>query len=293
MADNHTPRLLVAAQTELGECPVWDDARACFFCMDITEKKVLRLDWRTKALTSVPMPALGGGLVLASDGRLLACLQTGVYWLDPDTGEFTFIVDPEPHKPDHRLNEAKADPQGRLWVGSISTLGRFPTSALYRVNKDTSIDVVISNISVPNTMVWLPSGEEMLFADSPRKVIWRYRYDPDSGALFDQRIFADCSDYEGMPDGAAVDAEGGVWVADFGGGMIRRYDQHGLISDRVELPASQVTSCAFAGAALDELVIITTKRLLSDAQRKTQVHAGDLFVVSPDVPGLPPHVITA
>lgn len=280
---------LLAAQTELGECPVWDPSRNAFFFMDIIKKQLHRIDWRTKELTSLDTPGLGGGLVLASDGSLIACLDTGVHKLDPDTGKFEFVVQPE-HEKDHRLNEAKADPAGRLWVGSISTLGRFPDSSLYRVALDGSVETLLTGISVPNTMAWLPDGKTMLFADSPTKEIWQYDFDAVTASISNRRVFVDCSDYVGMPDGAAVDSEGGVWVAEFGGGKVRRYDRSGNVTHVVQLPATQVTSCAFVGEHLDELVIITTKRLLDGEQRRRQSQAGDLFIVRPDVPGLPPHL---
>lgn len=284
-----SPELLLAAQTELGECPVWDGTRGCFFFMDIIEKKLHRLDWSTKLLTSLKLPALGGGLVLAKDGRLIACLQNGIHWLDPESGDLELIVDPEQDKPEQRLNEAKADPEGRLWVGSISTLGRFPVGCLYRMNRDRSVTPVLTEIAVPNTLVWLPGGSDVLFSDSAMKVIWRFRYDGVSGSLSDRTVFVDCADYRGIPDGAAVDAEGCIWIAEFGGGVVRRYDGQGNVIARIELPATQVTSCAFAGPSLQDLVIITTKRLLDENQRLAQPHAGDLFVVRPGVPGVEPH----
>src|SRR5882724_5306796 len=96
--------LLFPAQTELGECPVWDEARACLFFMDITQQQLHRLDWRTLTTVSTDLPALGGGLVLGRDGALLAGLQTGIHRIDPDRGSVSFLVDPEPDRPDNRLN---------------------------------------------------------------------------------------------------------------------------------------------------------------------------------------------
>jgi sugar lactone lactonase YvrE len=284
--------LFLAAQTELGECLVWDPARRVLWFMDITERTLHKLGWLSRRWTQHALPALGGGLVLAADGSLIAGLQTGVHRFEPNTGQITFIVDLEPGKPDHRLNEAKCDPQGRFWVGSISTLGRFPTGCLYRLSHAGEVVCVLNEISVPNALVWLQDGEHVVFADSARRVIWRFRYDPESGGLSEREVFADCSTDQGMPDGAALDAEGYLWVTEFGGGRVKRYDPQGRVVQMVTLPATQVTSCAFAGPHLTQLVIITTKRLLDPAARAAQVHAGDLFVLEPGVPGVHPHVFS-
>lgn len=285
----NTPALLLAAQTELGECPVWDAERGTLYFMDIIRQELHAYDWASGAHRILPMPALGGALALAEDGRLIAGLQSGIHMVDPATSRFDFVTDPEPDKPDHRLNEGKCDPQGRFWVGSISTLGRFPTGCLYRLGADGQATCVLDQISVPNTLAWNPAGDRMLFADSVRKQIWVFRYDAVKGEISDRETFIDCSDFKGMPDGIAVDAEGGLWVAEFGGGAVHHYAADGTHLDRISLPATQVTSCAFAGPDLDQLVIITTKRLLSDDDRAAQPHSGDLFVLTPGVRGLPPH----
>ena len=278
--------LLFPAQTELGECPVWDAARDCLFFMDVSEKRLHRLDWRNRALGTLDLPAIGGGLVLGRDGALIAGLQTGLHRIDPERGTVYFLVDPEPDRPDNRLNEAKCDPQGRLWIGSMSTRDRLPCGRLYRMERDGRIAAVLDGIIIPNALVWT-GPQTMLFADSARRLIWSFRCDPETGALSERRVWADCSAAPGMPDGIALDAEGCLWNAEFGGGRIVRYDPAGRPIETVPLPATQVTTCAFAGEGLRQLVVVTTKRLLDARGRQAQSHAGDLFVIEPPAPGAP------
>lgn len=284
------PEVLLAAQTELGECPVWDARRGLFWFMDITQKELHYLQWATLKWTKLSLPALGGGLVLANDGALLAGLQNGIYRFNPKSGTFAFVVDPEPEKPDHRLNEAKCDPQGRFWVGSISTKGRYPTGCLYRLEQSGEITRVMEGVSVPNTLVWLQDDEHLVFSDSARRVIWRFRYHPETGALSERSVFADCTADRGIPDGGALDAENHLWVAEFGGAKVKRYDPDGRVVQVISVPSTQVTSCAFAGPHLRELVIVTAKRLLDDRARAQQTHAGDLFVAELQTPGVAPHL---
>jgi sugar lactone lactonase YvrE len=148
---------------------------------------------------------------------------------------------------------------------------------------------VLDKIAVPNTLVWLPDVEHLVFADSACRTIWRFRYDLQSGDLSERTLYADCTADRGMPDGAALDAEGHLWIAEFGGGRVKRYDAQGQVVQIVDLPTTQVTSCAFAGPNLAQLVIITTKRLLDPTARANQVHAGDLFVIEPEIPGILPY----
>lgn len=284
------PTLLLAAQTELGECPVWDAKRNTLFFMDIIGKELHAYDWTSGEDRVLPLPALGGAIALSHSGRLIAGLQNGIYMIEPRSGDLEFIIDPEPGRPDHRLNEGKCDPQGRFWVVSISTVGRFPTGCLYRLENDGRIIRVLDRISVPNSLAWQPDGQHMLFTDSVTKQIWRFRYDPETGDIDRREVFIDVGDYTGIPDGIAVDAEGGLWIAEFGGGAVHHYSAQGKLVETVLLPATQVTSCVFAGPELDQLVIITAKRLLDAAARRSQPHSGDLFVIKPGVRGFPPHL---
>jgi sugar lactone lactonase YvrE len=159
----------------------------------------------------------------------------------------------------------------------MSTLGRFPTGSLFRLDK-AGLARIFDAVTVPNCLAWVPSNNSFLFTDSVLKVVWNCRYDPASGSVLERSVFVDCSDYRGIPDGCAFDDDGCVWIAEFGGGCVRRYDPAGRVVSIVKLPATQVTTCCFAGPLLDKLVIVTSKRLLDEEQRKLQPEAGNLFV---------------
>lgn len=277
---------LLPLQAELGEAPLWDPATGTLWCIDIIRCRLIAYDWESQITTEWPLPSLGGGLALTADGRLLVATQTGLFFFDRPSGDYAFFVDPEPDVPINRLNEGKVDPQGRFWIGSICTLGRRPTGSLYRVERDGRTERVLGNIAVPNCLVWTSDRKRVLFTDSAEKVIWSFAYHAEAGTLSDRRVFADCSSSPAIPDGGALDQDGFLWNAEFGGGRIIRYDPRGRVDREIALPVTQVNSVAFAGPALDHLVITTSKRLLSPAERAAQPSAGDLFVVRPGVRGL-------
>lgn len=277
---------LLPLQAELGEAPLWDPATGTFWCVDIIRCRLIAYDWEPGTTTEWPLPALGGGLALSADGRLLVATQTGLFFFDRTSGDYQFFVDPEPDVPINRLNEGKVDPQGRFWIGSICTLGRRSTGSLYRLDREGRTERVLRDIAVPNCLVWTADRTRVLFTDSAKKVIWSFAYHAEAGTLSDRQVFADCSSYAGIPDGGALDQDGCLWNAEFGGGRIIRYDPGGRINREIALPVTQVNSLAFAGPALDHLVITTSKRLLSPTERETQTLAGDLFVIRPGVRGL-------
>lgn len=283
----YAPEPLCPAQTELGECLVWDGRREALFWVDILKQELHALDWASRAWTRHPLPSLGGGLVLADDGSLIAGCQSGIYRLDPASFAPTLIVDPEPDVPGNRLNEMKCDPVGRLWVGSMALDGDVPSGSLWCMDGQGLLLRTLGDFKIPNCMVWLEDGQHFLFADSRAKTIWKMRYDPVTAEVLDRAVFADLSADDGIPDGCALDAEGCVWVAQMYDGRVRRFDPAGRQIDEIRLDQTQITTCGFAGPKLDKLVIMTTKRRLDEEGRRRQPLAGDLFMVDAPAPGAP------
>jgi sugar lactone lactonase YvrE len=90
-----------------------------------------------------------------------------------------------------------------------------------------------------------------------------------------------------MPDGLTVDADGHIWVALWGGSALCRYSPHGVLEEKVWIPVSQVTSCAFGGPDWEELFITSASWGLDADRLRGEPHAGAIFAIRPAVGGLP------
>jgi sugar lactone lactonase YvrE len=189
--------------------------------------------------------------------------------------------------PGNRLNDAKCDPAGRLYAGSMSTTGQTGAAALYRVDGDWQVSTVLTGTTISNGMGWSPDGSRMYFNDTAANTVYAFDYDPDAGMATRQRVLCTLGPDDGHPDGLTVDADGYVWVACYGGSAVRRFAPSGELDGVLRLPVSNVTSCAFGGPALDELFITTAYENLSEAERAEQPDAGRVFRHRPGVTGLP------
>jgi sugar lactone lactonase YvrE len=215
-------------------------------------------------------PRRGGGAVLA--------LERGFALEDAD-GTLT-ALDPVWTDQGVRMNEGGCDPDGRFWCGSMAYDQRPGAAALYRLDPDGSVRRVLDGVTISNGLEWSPDGSRAYYADTATHRVDVFDYDPDTG-LTGRRPFVTFPD-DGNPDGLTVDADGGVWVALYGGGAVHRYDPDGRPAAVIEIPTPHVTACTFGGPRLDRLFVTTSAEGLDD-----DPVAGSLFCVDAGVHGRP------
>ena len=224
-------------------------------------------------------PRAGGGLVLAVDRRLEV--------VGPGGGR-TVVAEVEPGHPANRFNDCRPDTAGRLWAGTMSKRREPGVAALYRLDPDGGFGPVLRGLTLSNGIGWSPDGAVMYHVDSTEQRIDRYDYDVRDGTLGDsERTFAAVPPAAGLPDGLCVDAEGGVWLALFGGGALWRLDAAGARTAVVPLPTRNPTCPAFGGDGLETLYVTTARHTLTSAQRDAEPAAGRLLALEPGVRGLP------
>jgi sugar lactone lactonase YvrE len=219
------------------------------------------------------------GWLLAAGHRLLL--------LDGDEQLTLAVV--EADRPGNRLNDCKCDPQGRLWAGTMSKQRTPGTAALYRLAPGGELERVIAGTTISNGLGWSPDGERMYFVDSTTQRIDVLDFDGASGGVADRRPLVDIDPRDGLPDGLAVDAEGGIWVCLFGGGSVRRYAPDGTLAMAIRLPVTNPTSPAFGGPDLRTLYVTSARHRLSLGQLAVEPLAGAVLALEPGVRGLPGH----
>ena len=107
----------------------------------------------------------------------------------------------------------------------------------------------------------------------------------DGRTLTGRRPFVTIEAGIGWPDGLAVDASGGVWVALFGGSAVRGYAPEGTLATVIHVDTPHVTACAFVGDDLGTLCITTSQE---DIDVRAEPLAGTLFAVRPGATGMLP-----
>ena len=119
-----------------------------------------------------------------------------------------------------------------------------PNGALYRVNGTGVILRMLPGVIVSNGLGWSPDDKIMYFTDSGHGAIYAFDFDAETGEIDNRREFARVAPADGMPDGLAVDAQGFVSGAHWGGWRITRYDPAGRTDRVIDMPVPRVTIVA-------------------------------------------------
>lgn len=291
MGEGETPVIVDVIgkrRATVGESPAWDGEAGILYWVDVRGEPAIFAHGPGARDDVWPMPEDIGSVASATRGRLVAAMRSGFALFDPASGALRPLHDPEPDLHENRLNDAKCDPAGRLWSGSMSPDSGLAAGSLYVLEGDLSCRRVAEGLVTPNGHAWSLDGSIMFLSDTRKGYIYAYAFDPRTGAVGERRVFADLGALPGGPDGATVDAEGFLWSAQFNGGCLIRLSPEGAIDRVVQLPVSKPTSCAFGGPDYGTLYVTTATRGLDPAALAAETHAGRVLALDVGVKGLAP-----
>jgi gluconolactonase len=253
------------------------DADESLYFSDVTEGGVWRRTPNGTIETIVPRRRGVGGIVLHADGGLVI---SGRNICHVRSGKTRVLLE----RPDiPGFNDITTDAQGCVYAGSMradpfSTEGERTPGELFRIDADRPAVEVYGDVSLSNGLGFSPDGRRLYHCDTARGAILVHAITSD-GRATDRAVFAEV---EG-PDGLAVDEEGGVWVALYGGGAVARFTPTGGLERRIEVPARAVTSLCFGGRDRGDLYVVTADNTEDPAR------GGTIFRTRSPVAGLPVH----
>jgi sugar lactone lactonase YvrE len=288
----------------IGEGPVWDQAGERLIWVDhaggtVHEARAEGDSWReTRCWTpgghiGAALPRAGGGLIVA---------RATDFVLMDDAGCCEPFAELDLGAPVVRLNDVKCDAHGRLWAGSFAP-DLTPAGGLHRIDPDGTARRMLDGAILSNGLDWSPDGRTFYFVDSYRCTLDAFDFDVDDGVIGNRRTLIAFDGRVGIPNGMAVDCDGGLWVALTCGGWVGHYSPEGRLLTRVRVPVLGVTSCGFGGIDRSVLFITTRKGRFPDFVRELGVPeermngdsplAAGLFVCGPGVSGLETHEFPA
>jgi sugar lactone lactonase YvrE len=288
----------------LSESPFWHPHEQRLYWVDIPGCRLARVlvegaqakgpveYWPLGQEPGCIAPVQGGGLVMA--------LRDGIYLAREWGGPLQALAAAPYDTGRLRFNDGKCDPQGRFWAGSMYEPRDQALGVLYAL-QGHNVQVMAHGATTANGLAWSPDARTLYWADTAAHRVRAWDFDATSGAVTNERVFhqfaskpagwvwgqPDPSAYGGRPDGAAVDAEGAYWSAQYEGQRLVRLSPQGEVLAEIDTPVPCPTMPCFGGPDLRTLFITTSRQGRSDAELARYPLAGCIFSTRLDVPGLP------
>lgn len=288
---NGQAEIVIDAQALLGEGPHWDQDQGRLYWVNIEGKELRVYDALTGTEQIHSFEQRVTAVVPAAEGGWILALQDGIYSFKEHQQQPQLMYAVEKDLPGNRLNDAKCDSAGRLWFGTMSMDDTPQAGSLYVMETCGAVRQVFTNVGTSNGLAWDDSRGLMYYIDTATGGVDAMDYDVHTGVVSGRRQICKFQEGTGFPDGMTIDSEGMIWVAHWGGGCVSRLNPHnGEQIGQIEVPAKNVTSCAFGGEHLDELYITTARNGMSPEELERWPLTGGLFKIKLDVKGVPANV---
>ena len=282
-------RATLAYQQEasLGEGAIWNHINNQLYWVDIEDKKLFLYDPTQQKEEFIELPSRIGTVVIINKDSVLVALEDGIHLLNTKNKDLSMFTSLSDQLIESRLNDGKCDPEGRLWVGSMHLKQLSNKANLYTVNSDGSWGKKLNDVTISNGIVWSSDKSTMFYIDTPTLKVMAYNFDATSGEITSPRVAVSIPEELGYPDGMTIDEEDMLWIALWNGNaVIRCNPKTGEIITKIDVPAHNVTSCAFGGPDLDTLYITSARIDMTNEELQEYPQSGALFKVVPGVKGV-------
>ncbi len=285
---SNLPQPAFETPMQLGESPLWSPGEATLYWIDIPGRAVHRLHPASGAHRQWPMPSEPGCIALC-DGGLVVALRSGLAFLDTERGQLSPFLQAPYDTGTTRFNDGRCDAAGRLWVGTLYEPRSHPLGTLFCIERGRLIDAR-HPVTVSNGVAFSPDARTFYHADTTAHRITAYDFDVATGTASNPRLFRQFStdrtaNYDGRPDGAAVDSEGAYWCAMMEGSRVLRLAPSGEIMHEIHLPVRCPTMVAFGGDDLRTLYITTARYNRGAEELERHPLSGCLLSLRVDVAG--------
>jgi L-arabinonolactonase len=282
LATAHRQTVLVerleAPVSVLGEGPVWCEREQRLFFVDIAGHRVMAYRPQDRSTQTWGFDEFTGSLAECRSGGWLVSLAHRVVRFRPELGcrALETVAALEQDRPANRLNDGRADPWGRFWVGSMQADENASRGRLWCLEPSGRFTQHRDDIGVSNSIAFDRARRRMYFADSFTGTIVQSSLD----AAHMPAGWTPFAKVEGgAPDGSCVDSEGFLWNAQWGGARVVRYSPEGAVDRVIDMPTSRPSAVTFGGPDYRTLYVTTASYRMTEEQRARDPEAGSLYAV--------------
>ena len=277
------------SQSVLAEGPLWHPQRMSCFWVDIEGGILYEYGWKTREVQTWSFDYKVTMVIQGVGDTVILALNRSIAKFDLKTEDLEWLADLESGKPNNRCNDGAADSRGRLWVGTMDMNTEEGAGGLYclsKVDDEVEVEQKLDNISISNGLAWTKDDKTFYYIDTPMRQVQNFSFDNETGNIVFEKIAIEIPEDMGSPDGMAIDKDGMLWIAHYGGAGVYRWNPNtGEFIEKISVPAPHVTSCAFVGPDLDGLLITTARENMDEEELAKYPQSGDVFYAKTQVKG--------
>ncbi|MBN1847578.1 MAG: SMP-30/gluconolactonase/LRE family protein [Deltaproteobacteria bacterium] len=240
------------------------------FVVDIDTGRVSKISTEGKMEVFVHTGGEPNGAAFHANGDLYIADRTkGIMAVSPD-GFIRVIADQFQGRKFYGPNDLAFDYRGNLYfTDPLGSSSENPFGCIYRISNDGEITCMATGLPFPNGLLVNKEGSCLFVAITRKNRILRYVLDPPP---FRSYLFSQFTGGWG-PDGMALDEQGHLYIAHYGGGDVLVVNPKGGLIERIPVGGNFPTNLAFGGPDRKTLYV-------------TEVETGSVYRIETDSPGL-------
>ncbi len=282
-------KLFDATRCELGEGPLWHPEREALFWFDVLGQKLFMRSQTVFRQWLFPEIVSAAGWV--DHNTLLIAGETAFWRFDIETGTHVKHLPLDADNSNTRSNDGRVDPWGGFWIGTMGKGAEKGAGGIHRFYRG-EVTTLFPSITIPNAIAFAPDKSFASFADTVTGQVMRVALGATTGAPVGQpEVFLDLTSEGRNPDGAVFDADGRLWLAEWGSSRVACYAPDGSVLCEVTAPTPHTSCPAFGGEDLQRLFITTAQEHL-DASDPGFAQAGQTFSAPVQATGQREHQVT-
>ncbi len=269
---------------KLGEGTLWVKDQNSIFFVDIKKKRIFSLNIKTKKKKIFKVNKEIGFIAHFKKQIFILGLQGEIRIQNLKTKKILKSINIEPKIKLNRINDGKTDPKGNLWFGTMDNLERkIEKGSLYKLDKNLNLKKIDKNYRITNGPAFIDQFN-FYHTDSGKKIIYKIKINKKN-EIIKKNIFKKFTFNEGSPDGMTLDKNNNLWVAHYHGACVSVFDSKAKLIHRIQLPAKNITNCAFGGQNNNELFITSATKGMNKAELRKFRYSGFLFSVKTNTKG--------
>ena len=279
------PKILWKLKCKLGEGTLWVKEHNSIYFVDIKKKKFFSLDIKKNKKKIFSVNKEIGFLAHIKGYVFVLGLQGELRIQNIKTKKVIKSIFIEKNLKLNRINDGKTDTVGNLWFGTMDNLERkIEKGSLYKLDKNLLLTKVDKNYRITNGPAFIDQFN-FYHTDSSKKIIYKIKINKKN-KIISKKIFKKFSKKDGSPDGMTLDKNKNLWVAHFNGACISVLNKNAKLIHKINLPAQNITNCAFGGQNNSEVFITTATKGMNNAELQKFRYSGFLFSVKTNSKGI-------